>query len=709
MKKIILLMLCVIALTATAQSPTEAQKQEALKCATEFCSLLTRFSNGERTLNAQINALCSGADCSAFDDIKTDKEVTLRNYLLAIQGMYPTKLPMNISTPTLANSETYIEPVVDLSQSWGSIDGNMYSMSEVTSASLAGIENFYIVFNVRQDYPALNKNTNRKLIYDVKNKKITAFITGSGSYMSLLKCLDALINKDYKNAMAYADAAAQNSRSALKKRCYALAMCSAFYSLDLQKAAYYADLFGDRTYSALLNLVYLTNSDQIDKIAPYVKLLESIVETDNNLDKSQRGYLYGTLGNAYSAPEYPEQNLDKASYYMKKAADLGNLQASYYLFFWYIYYGDAFTTADTATVGLINSAEGGYPLAFHPYGVVLENTDSPKAARPWYEKSTNAGDFIGMACLGRVLINIGDKSNGVKWLKKALTCPNLDERIKMCVFSIRESKEQWPKSRADVEALLKQYEYATPAPATTPSATNHTSQTTTSSSYNYSNYTYTTKHKFNEAKDNFHVGLSVGYVRKQWVYDTGNEKIKGDMLGDDGYTDGIQAGLRVDCQFGYGFGMNSGLFYEYYHDKSLMEEHEDFNYYLKAGEHSLYLPVHFKYNLNFSRWFQLGFYGGIGFDYGLSGKYSVYSNEDLIDEDGNEYSKGEDIVNGSIYDDEFDFKRFNASLEYGASIRIRRLQINFTMARGLINMSKSKDYKSVKQNKAMSISATLCF
>lgn len=49
-----------------------------------------------------------------------------------------------------------------------------------------------------------------------------------------------------------------------------------------------------------------------------------------------------------------------------------------------------------------------------------------------------------------------------------------------------------------------------------------------------------------------------------------------------------------------------------------------------------------------------------------------------------------------------------ASLEYGASIRIRRLQINFTMTRGLINMSKSKEY-TVKQNKAMSISATLCF
>jgi len=75
---------------------------------------------------------------------------------------------------------------------------------------------------------------------------------------------------------------------------------------------------------------------------------------------------------------------------------------------------------------LIKAAEGGYPPAFQPYGSLLEYTDSPEAARPWYEKSAEAGNFIGMACLGRVLINTGDKTNGVKWLKKALTCPNLD-------------------------------------------------------------------------------------------------------------------------------------------------------------------------------------------------------------------------------------------------------------------------------------------
>lgn len=79
-----MIILGMLPIFAVGQQPTSAQQQTALQCAKQFCDLLMRYSNGERTLNTQINALCSGADCSAFDDIKTNKEVTLRNYLMAI-------------------------------------------------------------------------------------------------------------------------------------------------------------------------------------------------------------------------------------------------------------------------------------------------------------------------------------------------------------------------------------------------------------------------------------------------------------------------------------------------------------------------------------------------------------------------------------------------------------------------------------------------
>lgn len=92
-----------------------------------------------------------------------------------------------------------------------------------------------------------------------------------------------------------------------------------------------------------------------------------------------------------------------------------------------------------------------------------------------------------------------------------------------------------------------------------------------------------------------------------------------------------------------------------------------------------------KYSLNFSKWFQLALYGGIGLDCGVSG--NIYLRSD-----------GETLDTQNLYDDELDMKRFNASLEYGASIRVSRFQLNFTMSKGLVNMSGSDEYK-VKQNK----------
>ena len=56
MRALLLFLTGLIALASSAQNLTQAQKQEALQCATKFCELLTRFSNGERTLNTQINA-----------------------------------------------------------------------------------------------------------------------------------------------------------------------------------------------------------------------------------------------------------------------------------------------------------------------------------------------------------------------------------------------------------------------------------------------------------------------------------------------------------------------------------------------------------------------------------------------------------------------------------------------------------------------------
>ena len=189
------------------------------------------------------------------------------------------------------------------------------------------------------------------------------------------------------------------------------------------------------------------------------------------------------------------------------------------------------------------------------------------------------------------------------------------------------------------------------------------------------------------------MALSAGYVQKYWSYDFDGVKEKVDVFGEDKFTHGIQVGIRVDPQFGYGFGINTGLYYEYYFDKSQDFYDSDIDYYLRSEEHSLYMPVHFKYSMNFSRWFQLALYGGVGLDCGLKGM--IYAR-----------SYGETIYSQSLYDDDLDMKRFNASLEYGAAIRIRRVQFNFTMSNGLVNMAGGDGYK-VKQGKTMNITMSV--
>ena len=105
MKNKFLLLLALLPMMAQAQitKVTEEQKQQALQHVTEFCNLLTQWGNGQRTLDTKIYALCSGNDCSAYDDVSTNKETTLRNYLLGIQKKYPKSLSIHLSQPSISN------------------------------------------------------------------------------------------------------------------------------------------------------------------------------------------------------------------------------------------------------------------------------------------------------------------------------------------------------------------------------------------------------------------------------------------------------------------------------------------------------------------------------------------------------------------------------------------------------------------------------
>lgn len=703
MKHLLLLFLGCVPMFISAQTLTEIQKQEALQCVIDFCNLLVRYSNGERTLTTQINALCSGADCSAYDDIKTNKEITLRNYLMAIQQKYPNKLPMAITAPSLTNSRIYVEPTMNLNIEWGNTGNSETSTAEMAVLSVQDINNTFIVFNVIQKYSSLGKSLDKKLIYDVKNKKITAFITTEGTFMNYLNGLMAFADNKFKSAMVYFDKAAQNERSSLKQTCYTFAMVSSVYIPDYAQAVYYAEKMKDPLYIAFCKCVMYLDREQFEESLSCALQCDSLMETRTDITSLFKRNVYLLLANCYVNPVFQNHNYSKALSYLKKAEELGDTKVGYFIFLYYMLLGEDFVSPYVAFAKLQQSAESGYPPAFYHWGSFVEygKKDVSEAFR-WYEKAAQAGNYVGMACVGKLLIEKGEKDKGVEWLKKSLVGDGLDVQLKD--YDFIEDLPHWPKKREDVETLLDKYNnysgFSNPEipPTYTPStssSSNLTSNSNASSNYSYSSTSNRRYRKFNKARDNFWGGISAGYVQKQWVYDVDGTKEKIDVFGYGKYVNGFQLGIRIDPQFGYGFGINTGLFYEYYSDKSDDWYEDGMELYFKSKEHCLYIPIHLKYSLNFSRWFQLAFYGGIGLDCGLSGKAYLCGD-------------GETYDSISLYDDGSDMKRFNATLEYGLAMRIRWFQLDFTMSKGLIDMSDSDEYK-VTQNKVMTISASVCF
>lgn len=202
------------------------------------------------------------------------------------------------------------------------------------------------------------------------------------------------------------------------------------------------------------------------------------------------------------------------------------------------------------------------------------------------------------------------------------------------------------------------------------------------------------------------IGVSMGYVSKQWKYKyTDGSKDKGSIF-DDKPLNGFQAGIRWNPQFQHGFGLNTGLYYEYYEDKSELQSDKDswgwFNYYMKMYEHNLHFPIHAEYRMHFSEDIQVFLYGGISLDYALYCKFDYF-------EDG--YTDPYGSIDEDIYataDMLPDVRRFNASWSFGGGVTYRAFQLNAGTRMGFMNMSGSSEYK-VTQNNPFQITLSFMF
>lgn len=227
------------------------------------------------------------------------------------------------------------------------------------------------------------------------------------------------------------------------------------------------------------------------------------------------------------------------------------------------------------------------------------------------------------------------------------------------------------------------------------SSSTSTYSTPSTSTYSTPSYNYSYKP---EPKKRFW-GFSAGYVQKQWQSKEGGSKEKMGFWEDSKVVHGVQAGFRATPYFKFGLGLNTGLLYEYYYTKSQPMVVDGYDVYGEMQEHALYMPVHLTYRLKFND-FHIYAFGGVGLDYGIMSKVQLKENgSDYVGYDNSPLYETEDAP---------DWKRFNASYEFGGGLRYKMVELQFTMSRGFLNMSHDSSYK-LYQNKPMMFSLGFMF
>lgn len=708
MKKLLLILFAICPLFAFGQV-TEAQKQEALAAASNFCSLLAQFSNGGVTHlsnDQKIFSLCSTPKISTYDDI-SKKEVMLNAYLALITKKYKNHLKMDFSE--LSISEVYYKPTFSLNWEYWAANGDNGNV--VPSINKERYTDIYILVKVRHTINSLKVSQFKQAIYSVAEHKIISFSTKESPYVNFCKAIELYSNGKYQEATNYCDLVLANERYSNKTECANLGIMCSIQLRDINQIYKYTPFLGEQRKNTEMFLEVCKALDSKDYKKQY-DLLSLLA--DSNFPN--RANCCSLLAQLYAEGKGCPQSSEKALYWFKKAIDEGCADAGYYL--WKYFNEDIIVGDDAAFLAYIfdaiyGSAKRGYVPAFYGVAFLEGNQDHDEEEGILYKTGAEAGDLMGMIYYGCWLsADKNNKTEALKWLKQASASPNIesylddysfklpgisnaDEINKIIYYVEHDIRINTPARVFSKNNILAGNE-SNPTPS--PSSTQNNTSAPTPPTTNTNNVFHSkprANRDFNMPFDEQGIfGFSVGYVQKQWVVKEDGETTKMGYWDDTKYMSGIQAGFRFEPLFKYGFGIDTGLYYEYYYSKSKTISYEGNEFEPSINEHSLYLPIHLEYRLNFSSKFQLFFYGGVGLDYVLSAKLKTNRDDLTYDED--------DAYENS------NLRKFNTSLEYGGGIRVYGVQLNFTLTNGLMNIYKESD-ANIKQQKNLMCSLSYMF
>jgi len=203
----------------------------------------------------------------------------------------------------------------------------------------------------------------------------------------------------------------------------------------------------------------------------------------------------------------------------------------------------------------------------------------------------------------------------------------------------------------------------------------------------------------------------VGYANKSWIctYDTGTQRE--DFFGDAKvkYFHGFQFGGYFTPSFVWGLGARTGLVFEAYQSKNECIR----SFCDKFTEGNLYIPLQASFRIPIMEQMSLDFFGGMGFQWALQGRYEVGSGWTVTTGSSSSKSKTQ-TVGYQEYGNGWP-KRVNWQAEYGFIFRYTCIGLSFTYSVGIVDQGISHTfdegltYKTAIRSRQDKMQANLIF
>lgn len=162
-------------------------------------------------------------------------------------------------------------------------------------------------------------------------------------------------------------------------------------------------------------------------------------------------------------------------------------------------------------------------------------------------------------------------------------------------------------------------------------------------------------------------GLNVAYVNKWYSLKVNNTSKKYDIWDQEKTMTGIQAGITYQPYFGYGQGLNTGIYWQGFFGTVDFQDGDVGHY----EEHNLYVPLQYQFRLPLGENFSVALNAGVALTYGVSN--SVKIGEERYDV-------------GFGHNDEYNTympKRLQFSVPLGVALQYKAMQLEFKYSLGL--------------------------